>query len=144
MLFDDSMGFINFDLYTNLKSDNTPELESPSVGFRKGNLFKNEYVPYKNYDYSKIVPRTPREKLLLEVMELCFAINDLNLYLDLHPHDEKALKTFRRLAEESCAKEMEYVQMYGPINVADGESLQKFNWIDDPWPWQNEGGAKYV
>ena len=54
------------------------------------------------------------------------------------------LKKFRELAEKSCAKEMEYVKTYGPLEVIDNNSLSKFNWINNPWPWENTGGTKYV
>ncbi len=143
MLFDDNIGFITFDFPENSKVT-SPKLEDVKEGFLKGNMFTNEYIPYKNYMYSKIVPRTKREELLLEIMELCFAINDLNLYLDLHPTDQEILKKFQHLVEKSCLKEMEYVKQFGPIDVIDVNNSQQFNWIDDPWPWQNEGGAKYV
>ena len=70
--------------------------------------------------------------------------NNLYLYLDLHPTDEQMLKKFKELAEKSCAKEMEYVKTYGPLEVIDNNSLSKFNWINNPWPWENTGGTKYV
>ena len=84
------------------------------------------------------------EELLLEIMELSFAINDLNLYLDLHPEDSKMLKKFNELVEKSCKYEMEYVKNYGPLEVIDSNSVEKFEWINNPWPWDNEGGTKYV
>ena len=118
MLFDDNLGFITYNLYPNLFKEqnnlnNNPELVSISEGFARGNLFKDEYKPYKNYTVKKIIPRTKREELLLEIMELSFAINDLNLYLDLHPKDSKMLKKFNDLVEKSCKCEMEYVKNYG-------------------------------
>lgn len=142
MLFDDNVGFVTFD-FPNKDKNTKKELVSIKEGFLRGNMFANLYLPYKNYTYSKIVPRTKREELLLEIMELCFAINDLNLYLDLHPKDTEMVKIFRDLVEKSCLKEMEFVKLYGPIDVIDINS-DNFNWIEDPWPWQNEGGAKYV
>ena len=39
---------------------------------------------------------------------------------------------------------MEYVKCYGPLEVMDSESLSKFEWINNPWPWENTGGTKYV
>lgn len=143
MLFDDNLGFISFN-FDNKMKDKSPEILNPEEGFLKGNMFLNEYIPYRNYTYSKIIPRTRREELLLEIMELSFAINDLNLYLDLHPLNEDVLKKFKSLVEKSCAKEMEFVQMYGPIDLIDSVDEQEFKWIEDPWPWQNERGAKYV
>ena len=145
MLFDDNFGFITYDLYGDLlKKDHNPKLVSVDEGFLRGNMFESEYKPYKNYTCKKIIPRTKREELLLEIMELSFAINDLNLYLDLHPEDSKMLKKFNELVEKSCKCEMEYVKKYGPSEVIDNTSDEKFEWIKNPWPWDNEGGTKYV
>ena len=145
MLFDDNFGFIAYDLYGDLlKKDNSPKLVSVDEGFLRGNMFAGEYKPYKNYTYKKIVPKTKREELLLEIMELSFAINDLNLYLDLHPEDKSMLEKFNELVEKSCKCEMEYVKNYGPLEVIDNTSDEKFEWIKNPWPWDRDGGAKYV
>ena len=143
MLFDDNIGFVSFDFYGNMMNK-TSNLLNPKEGFLRGNMFKNEYLPYKNYTYSKIVPKSEREQLLLEIMELSFAINDLNLYLDLHPMDEEVLKEFKAIVEKCCAKEMEFVHKFGPLELIDSDNTKEFKWIEDPWPWQNEGGAKYV
>ena len=145
MLFDDNFGFITYDLYSGLvKGEDNPKLVSVDEGFLRGNMFANEYKPYKNYKVKKIVPRTQREELLLEIMELSFAINDLNLYLDLHPEDKQMLKKFNELVEKSCKCEMAYVKNYGSLEVIDNTSDEKFEWIKNPWPWDNEGGTKYV
>ncbi len=144
MLFDDNFGFITYDLYNGLSNKDSSKLVSIDEGFLRGNMFANEYKPYKSYTYKKIIPKTKREELLLEIMELSFAINDLNLYLDLHPEDGKMLKKFNELVEKSCKYEMEYVKNYGPLEVIDSTSDEKFDWISNPWPWDNEGGTKYV
>lgn len=143
MFFEDGIDFMSMNFLDKNKTEEN-KLVSEEVGFLRGNMFEDEYVPYKNYTYSKIVPRTEREALLLEIMELCFAITDLNIYLDLHPNDESLLRKFRNLVENSCAKEMEFVKKYGPIEVIDSDNKENFSWIKDPWPWQNERGAKYI
>ena len=146
MLFDDNFGFITYDLYSGLsgKDQGNTKLVNVDEGFLRGNMFAKEYKPYKNYTYKKIIPRTKREELLLEIMEMSFAINDLNLYLDLHPEDTKMLEKCNEYVERSYKYEMEYVKNYGPIEVIDNTSNEKFEWIKNPWPWENEGGTKYV
>ena len=148
MLFDDALGFISFGQDNNkdffIKKENSPELVSVEEGFLRGNMYKNEYKPYKNMTYKKIIPKNKREEMLLDIMELSFAINDLNLYLDLHPENEELLRKFKELVEMSCKKEIEFVNEFGPLELIDSDSTKEFKWIDDPWPWQNEGGAKYV
>lgn len=110
MLFDDNLGFFGFAVPKNMKISSDSDLTSIADGFSKGNMFNNLYDPYKNYKYERVVANNKQEELLLEIMALSFAINDLNLYLDLHPTDEEMLKKFRELAEKSCTKEMEYVK----------------------------------
>lgn len=145
MLFDDNLGFITFDLYNNIpKKKEDPKLVSVEEGFLRGNMFANEYKPYKNYSYKKIIPQNKKEELLLDIMELSFAINDLNLYLDLNPYDNKMVELFNNLVEKSCQKEMEYVKNYGSLEVIDNNSSDSFKWIKNPWPWESEGDTKYV
>ena len=102
MLFEDNIGFVSYDLFNSMINSkvNNSKLVSVDEGFLRGNLFKDEYKPYKNYEYGKIIPKNQREALLLEIMELSFAINDINLYLDLHPNDEEMLRKFNSLVEK--------------------------------------------
>ena len=69
---------------------------SPEEGFLKGNLMKDEYVPYKNLTYCKLTPQNEQEALLLKLMAYSFAINDLNLYLDLNPKDQSTYELFKK------------------------------------------------
>ena len=144
MLFDDNLGFFGFAIPKEVKFDKANMLTTVPDGFSKGNMFQNEYIPYKEYKVAKLIANSKQEELLLEIMALSFAINDLNLYLDLHPENTEMLKRFKELTEKSCEKEMEYVKCYGPLEVMDNESLSKFDWINNPWPWENVGGTKYV
>lgn len=144
MLFDDNLGFFGFTIPSNMKLETNSNLASIKDGFAKGNMFNDLYDPYKNYRYQELTVNNKQEELLLEIMALSFAINDLNLYLDLHPTDESVLRKFKDLTEKAYSKEMEYVKCYGPLEVMDSESLSKFEWINNPWPWENTGGTKYV
>lgn len=116
---------------------------SPEEGFLRGNLMKDEYVPYKDYTYFKLVPQNEQETLLFKLMAYSFAINDLNLYLDLHPEDQKAYDLFKKYVKEKNAIEEEYIAKYGPMTVTETES-PKFSWLKNPWPWDNMGGSMYV
>lgn len=144
MLFDDNLGFFGFTIPSNMKLETNSNLASVKDGFAKGNMFNDLYDPYKNYRYQELTANNKQEELLLEIMVLSFAINDLNLYLDLHPTDASMLRKFKDLTEKAYSKEMEYVKCYGPLEVMDSESLSKFEWINNPWPWENTGGTKYV
>lgn len=140
MLFDENLSFFGFSIPSEMPNLN---LETVSKGFEKGNMFSNLYDPYKNYEIAKLVPKTKKEELLLNIMALSFAINDLNLYLDLHPKDSEVLKKFKEINEPLCKQEMEYINNYGPLEVNDVDSIDKFTWINNPWPWDCEE-VKYV
>ncbi len=148
MLFDNTEFNYEISLFKIPGSDFSKEIRTdkfltPEEGFLKGNLMKEEYVPYKNYTYFKLKPETERESLLLKLMAYSFAINDLNLYLDLHPEDKEAYALFRRYAKEKHTLEDRYSETYGPMTVTETQG-ENFDWIKNPWPWDKTGGAKYV
>ena len=121
----------------------TVNILSPVEAFLRGNMFQDEYEPYKNLTYFKLNPKDEKEKLLYQVMALSFAINDLNLYLDLHPDNKEVLDLFKKFVREEKELSSEYVKKYGPLEVTEIMG-NKFNWIDSPWPWENRGGSMYV
>lgn len=144
MLFDDNLGFFGFTIPKEVELMKKSDLTSIEKGFSRGNMFNDLYDGYKDYKVVMPVATTERESDLLDIMALSFALNDLNLYLDLHPSDKEMLKKFNELVETSCTKEMEFVKKYGPLEVNDGSYYEKFEWINNPWPWENERGSKYV
>ena len=92
-----------------------PNILPAKEGFLRGNMFKNEYVPYKNLTFINIVPKSNREAKLFNVMQYSFAINDLNLYLDLHPDDKEVMNLFEELVKEEKMAKKEYMESYGPL-----------------------------
>ena len=97
MLFDngDETGFDYSFLDLAKQSSKDVNLYASKEGFLRGNMFKDEYMPYKNYSYISISPKSEREAELFNVMQYEFAINDLNLYLDLNPNNEYALNILK-------------------------------------------------
>lgn len=141
MLFDNNYGF---DMgFMNMSNDeiNNKNILSPYESFLKGNSFKDEYDPYKNYTYMKIKPNNNKEKLLFEIMSLCFIVNDLNLYLDLHSDDKEAFNLFKKYLEEEKALTERYVKEYGSLTL--DEVNNTYNWPQD-MPWESTRGDIYV
>lgn len=144
MLFEDSDFDVNMSIFipdVNFSRDN--RTYNPMDGFLRGNMFADEYEPYKNLTYFKLVPRDEQEKMLYQIMALSFAINDFNLYLDLHPDNKEILELFKKYVTEKEILCKEYIRKYGPLEVSE-VSGNKFNWINSPWPWDNLGGSLYV
>ncbi len=147
----DSKNYNSQDMYNEIKFDKinvnvnnfrANNLYSPAEGLNNGNMFINLYNPYKNYKY-KVVVRGKREELLLRIQELTFATKDLNLYLDLYPRDTKMLETFKNYAKELKKYKEEYNRLYSPLCAIDA-SKDYFDWVNNPWPWENKGGSVNV
>ncbi len=74
--------------------------------------------------------------LLRRIQETQFVAVDLNLYLDTHPDDQKALCDYNGASLQLQALIQEYEQCYGPLmHFGQGASRLPWAWIEDPWPW---------
>lgn len=75
--------------------------------------------------------------MLLRIMELEFICLELNLFLDTHPQDERALMDFKAASEDlMCAKDEFEAAHYPLLNYGLGHVSNGWNWICDPWPWE--------
>lgn len=77
-------------------------------------------------------------ELMRLINELSFAITDLNLFLDTHPNDEEALKTFTMLAAALKSYAHDYAHKFGTLYATDATDETPFEWVaaDNKWPWQ--------
>ncbi len=75
--------------------------------------------------------------LLEEIQALEFTAVDLNLFLDTHPGDERALADYNAVVQQlACLKET-YVRNYGPLtNFGHDAAARSWSWICEPWPWE--------
>ncbi len=83
-----------------------------------------------------------RSRLLNKINENSFTVNDILLYLDTHPHDQKALSYYQEAV--SCRKNLmaEYARAgTGTLTVDDAsmDTSTVWNWMDQPFPWEKEG-----
>ena len=83
-----------------------------------------------------------RESLLAWINQVSFAVNEMTLYLDTHPDDEDALAFFREKLKMRQEALETYARFYGPLTIdtAKDSCTERWNWINEPWPWQ-EGGC---
>ncbi len=116
------------------------KLYTVEEGFLRGNMWKNEYVPYKNMQVGSLNPSNDEESLKYKIMAYEFAINDLNLYLDLHPEDDFIFKKFKDCIEKVLKMQDEYSKKYGPLMLT-YDTGNTYDWLKNPWPWDNDGGA---
>lgn len=88
--------------------------------------------PFKNFS---------RAQLMQYINEVSFAVDDILLYLDTHPHDENALCFYHENVAKRIAAMNYYSTQYGPLTVdlAHDNSSRSWEWVEQPWPW--EGGC---
>lgn len=140
----------NFDMrtdYYNYKNNNYNQpmytedadalkLYDPYQGFIKGNMYPNLYNGYK-VNPIEINPGNEQARLLTNLDALCFALTDINLYLDIYPNDRDMLNLFNQYRIEANRLKEEYQNKYGPILLSsDANKAYPFNWIKSPWPWE--------
>ncbi len=147
MLFNDENFFmlnngynIDFDFVNYMtppKKECSTILYSVDEGFLRGNMFKNLYDSYKGFE--PIIPNfnTERDKLLFEVNKYDFAINDLNLYLDIHSDDNEIFLKFKEYIHSYLKYKKEYEEKYGPLCLTE-DLGSKYLWNKQPWPWDKE------
>lgn len=118
--------------------DKKSDLFDISTGFELGNMYKNLYDGYKKYEPKEIKACNDSEVLFLNILKLSFAINDLNLYLDIHPEDEKLYELFKKycLMYQDCLNE--YEAKYQVLELFH-DIYGKYTWYKG-FPWED----KYV
>lgn len=77
-----------------------------------------------------------REELINKVMAYKFAINDISLFLDTHPTDERALCLHNDYVKEYDKLKSEYENKYGPLSFE--TEMDSWQWVTDRWPWETE------
>lgn len=122
---------INID---NIYFNRNSPLTTVEDGFNKGNMFNNIYTKYKNHVY-KLKTINQKDNLLYKLQMKAFALKDLNLYLDTHPTDQSILVEYKKIKTSYEKIKDEYEKKYGVLFSIDVDNDDKWNWIDNPWPW---------
>lgn len=78
-----------------------------------------------------------RKSLLIAIMAEEFTAVELNLYLDTHPDDKKALADYNETVRKLADLKTEYERQYGPLtNFGYAPANLPWQWVDEPWPWE--------
>jgi hypothetical protein len=132
--FYDDMQVLNG--YVNVNNQKNMDLFNPYEGYLKGNAFKDEYKPYKNYKVAKLNINSEKDEMLVNIGEYSFMMHDINLYLDVHPNDKEALNRFSDYRNKVNDLITKYERKYGPLLVTSSDDNKSFNWVSK-WPWVN-------
>lgn len=80
-----------------------------------------------------------RRALMRKIQDVEFAALELQLYLDTHPQDQRAVMQFNQYARELMMLKQQYEMAYGPLlNYGFSPSQYPWRWIETPWPWEEE------
>lgn len=118
---------------------NTNNILDPYQGFIRGNMFSDLYNSYKLERPVNIKPQNKQAEMLTTIDSLCFAMIDLDLYLDIHPEDKRALELYEFYRRSHDEYMEAYQKEFGPIEL-DSASIDGnyWTWILSPWPWEVE------
>ena len=83
-----------------------------------------------------------REKLLKKLSGAQFAALEMQLYLDTHKKDHIALSRMQDYLREAAEYRKMYEEKYGPLTANDVFGDTRFEWLNAPWPWENESEAR--
>lgn len=81
---------------------------------------------------------TEKQQALQEIRRHQFAMIDAGMYLDGHPDDENALQYYRTMCRHKQQADEMYRKHFGPLNLRDAGQGARWDWIDEPWPWEGE------
>lgn len=84
-------------------------------------------------------PQEEREKLLSQIQQVSFYLDDLTLYLDMHSCDKEALKLFWEKSQERKKLKQEFAAKFYPLTrdcLADDGDDSQFIWQSGPMPWE--------
>ena len=79
-----------------------------------------------------------REKALMRVQTCGFALDEAVLYLDTHPSDREALAYYHKALDEYQNAVNNFVLNFGPLNITEVKSHDKWTWTEGCMPWEAE------
>lgn len=119
--------------------ENNMNIFTPDEAFIAGTLFKMLYEPYKNYKFTALENKTEKEKMMIEVQKYGIVVHDLDLYLDVYPNDENALRLRKKYSQIYESMINKYEEAYSPITLSsDKVNTLPFPWSTSVFPWGDE------
>ena len=111
---------------------NNPQTYPAAQGAVRGTLFPGLDLPYMGMVNDGSLNKTH----LQELQALAFALTELGEYLDTHSDDQDAFALFQSYAELYKKGRKDYEKMHGPLSQRASSMSNRYNWMNDPWPWE--------
>lgn len=78
-----------------------------------------------------------RARLLKQIQEVEFTALDLQLFMDTHPYDMRALMDFNNYSNQLLMLKQQFEMFYGPLlNFGFSPNHGSWRWLESPWPWE--------
>lgn len=81
-----------------------------------------------------------KEKLLMDIGIVDFTMVELELYLDTHPYDKKALEYFGHYRKIKAGLMKEFSLKYYPLTKEEANCEQEWTYGNAPLPWEGVCG----
>jgi len=82
-----------------------------------------------------------RAMMLKKVQAACFALYDIQLFLDTHPTDRAALECYAKYQKIYDMLVKEFEEKYGALRAEDVDTNKGWTWVNNPWPWEMEANS---
>jgi hypothetical protein len=78
-----------------------------------------------------------KDALLRQIMVLCFAAKEWELFLDIHPHHKQGLDTHAKLSKDIEKLTKEFTEKFGALEAEKVQNTSTWEWVtgDIAWPW---------
>ena len=80
---------------------------------------------------------TEKERLLKNIMEHEFAMNEIVLFLNTNPFNQKAMQLHKTVAEKLNELVKKYEMEFSSLTSQNDRSTEEWAWALEPWPWDN-------
>lgn len=77
-----------------------------------------------------------RAELLQRINELSFVLDEMRLFLDTHPDCREGLEFYNKNAVLRANAVADYNRLFGPLRFYDLTDNNRWQWVNDPWPWE--------
>ncbi len=124
------------------------ELYTQNEALKIGTIFKDLNKPFFAADTAptpqdsspNTVQKEDRERLMAELNEVSFILDDLTLYLDTHAEDQNALNLYKETSKKRDEIKKDFSRRYYPLTrdcILDCDENQNgFCWQQGPIPWE--------
>ena len=78
-----------------------------------------------------------KNKLLKMIQVYSFVLDEIVRYLDTHPNCRVALRHYKMYSDKLSEVKRIYREKYGMLSKHDANSCDSWQWVNEPWPWEN-------